>query len=58
MDRDEECHDDDYTDNDCPRCGGSGGGPDERLHCPLCRGTGRRPEEGYGLRRREDDDEP
>jgi hypothetical protein len=26
-------------DNDCPNCGGSGGG-DAPMHCPVCGGTG------------------
>ncbi len=25
----------------CPKCGGSGGGPDPALRCPCCHGTGR-----------------
>ena len=29
-------------DNDCPACGGSGGGPDEALKCLACGGSGRR----------------
>lgn len=32
--------------DDCPTCGGSGGGPDAPLRCTACRGTGRRPENG------------
>lgn len=33
--------DDEYTDDNCERCGGSGGGPERHLYCALCDGTGR-----------------
>lgn len=33
---------DDEEDDDCFRCGGSGGGPDPENSCGLCRGSGKR----------------